>query len=74
MRYPMKMLWAGYAAASLAASNDSPNALARTTFEGTWEYVKGTGQYATAKGKETYQGQFLAKDRYSVRWRGEYRR
>jgi hypothetical protein len=44
----------------------------QTDFQGSWEYVKGTGAYATIRGKGTYDGHFLAKDRYLVNWRGSY--
>ena len=44
----------------------------QTDFQGSWEYVKGTGAYAAIRGKGTYDGHFLAKDRYLVNWRGSY--
>lgn len=43
-----------------------------TSFTGTWKYVHGSGQYAGVKGKGTYKGRFLAKDRYAVKWEGNY--
>jgi hypothetical protein len=44
----------------------------RTSFSGTWEYVQGTGEYAGIRGKGTYEGRFLAQDRYTVSWKGQY--
>lgn len=44
----------------------------QTDFQGSWEYVKGTGAYVAIRGKGTYDGHFLAKDRYLVNWRGSY--
>lgn len=44
----------------------------RKTFKGTWSYVRGTGRYAGIRGRGTYEGEFLAKDRYPVRWEGSY--
>jgi hypothetical protein len=58
--------WNGKVTTTMAGNQ--PN----TTFDGTWEYVHGAGQYANAKGKGTYKGQFLAKDRYAVTWKGNY--
>jgi|SRR3954447_8362900 hypothetical protein len=60
--------WHGRVKTTMAGNQ--PN----TTFDGTWEYVHGAGQYASAKGKGTYKGQFLAKDRYAVMWEGNYTR
>ena len=43
----------------------------RTSFKGTWSYVQGAGRYQNLKGNGTYEGEFLAEDRYVVRWKGE---
>jgi hypothetical protein len=58
--------WSGKVTTTMA--NNQPS----TSFKGNWEYVYGTGSYAGVKGKGTYKGQFLAKDRYAVEWEGEY--
>jgi hypothetical protein len=49
-----------------------PNQQPRTTFKGTWEYAKGTGAYQGIQGRGNYDGEFVAEDRYVVRWQGEY--
>lgn len=43
----------------------------RTTFRGTWTYVHGAGRYKNIEGKGTYDGEFVAENRYVVRWKGE---
>jgi hypothetical protein len=60
--------WAGKVTTTM--SNNQPS----TSFAGRWEYVYGSGQYAGIKGKGTYKGQFLAKNRYAVEWQGSYER
>jgi hypothetical protein len=50
-----------------------PDQQPRTSFGGTWEYTQGTGRYSGIQGSGTYEGEFLAEDRYLVRWQGEYR-
>jgi hypothetical protein len=45
----------------------------QTSFEGTWEYIQGTGRYSGIQGGGEYRGEFLAQDRYLVRWQGERR-
>lgn len=50
-----------------------PDQNPRTSFKGSWEYVQGTGRYTGIKGSGTYEGEFVAEDRYVVRWQGEYR-
>lgn len=60
--------WGGKVTTTM--SNNQPS----TSFAGTWEYVYGSGQYARVKGKGTYKGQFLAKDRYAVTWEGNYQK
>ncbi len=41
-------------------------------FEGTYVYVKGTGQFENIQGKGTYKGQFTSKTDYTADWDGEY--
>ncbi len=43
-----------------------------TTFNGTFEYIKGAGQFENIKGGGTYKGQFTSKTEYTVEWEGEY--
>lgn len=59
--------WNGKVTTTMSAEGQ-PN----TTFAGKWDYVHGAGRYARVKGNGTYQGQFLAKDRYAVSWEGNY--
>jgi hypothetical protein len=56
--------WQGQVTTTM--TGDQPD----TRFKGTWEYVRGSGAYTGLKGKGTYEGQFLAEDRYAVRWKG----
>jgi len=48
-----------------------PNEQPQTSFKGTWEYTQGTGRYSEIQGSGVYEGEFLAQDRYLVRWQGE---
>jgi hypothetical protein len=48
-----------------------PNEQPQTSFKGTWEYTQGTGRYSEIQGGGVYEGEFLAEDRYLVRWQGE---
>ena len=50
-----------------------PNQQPQTSFRGTWEYTQGTGRYSGIQGSGAYEGEFLAQDRYLVRWQGEWR-
>ena len=43
-----------------------------TAFEGTYVYIKGTGQFENIQGKGTYKGQFTSKTEYTTDWEGEY--
>ncbi len=61
--------WHGQVTSTMGPDNQP-----RTSFKGTWEYTGGTGEYSGIKGSGTYEGQFLAKDRYAVRWQGEYQK
>jgi len=42
----------------------------KTTFEGKWVMVNGTGALAGIKGEGTYAGYFTAEDRFHVDWKG----
>jgi hypothetical protein len=52
---------------TVLGSNQQP----QTLFNGTWEYTQGTGRYSGIQGSGVYEGEFLAQDRYLVRWQGE---
>jgi hypothetical protein len=41
-----------------------------TSFKGQWEYVGGTGKYASIKGKGDYNGYFTSATEYTVDWKG----
>jgi hypothetical protein len=43
-----------------------------TTMEGTFSYIKGTGQFVNIKGNGTYKGKLTSKTSYTVEWQGEY--
>lgn len=42
------------------------------SFEGTYAYMDGTGQYAHIQGGGTYSGKYLSKTINSTDWEGEY--
>ena len=42
------------------------------SFEGTYSYIKGTGQYENIQGRGTYKGAFTSKTQYVAEWEGEY--
>jgi len=42
------------------------------TFEGTYAYMDGTGQYAHVQGGGTYSGKYLSKTIVTSDWEGEY--
>jgi hypothetical protein len=50
----------------------SPQGSPRTTFAGTWSYVKGTGQHEGIQGRGTYKGGFTSPTEFTVDWQGEY--
>lgn len=58
--------WSGKVTTTLA-DDKTP----RTTFEGTWTKISGTGQYEGISGSGKYKGRFTAKDQYVVDWQGE---
>lgn len=43
-----------------------------TTFEGTYDWTGGTGQYENIMGKGTYEGSFTSDKEYTVNWQGKY--
>ena len=50
----------------------SPQGEATTTFEGTFTFTKGAGQYQNIRGSGTYKGKYVSKTIYSIEWEGEY--
>ncbi|UCE66127.1 MAG: hypothetical protein JSU85_14960 [Candidatus Zixiibacteriota bacterium] len=44
----------------------------KTTFSGTFEYIKGAGQFKNIKGAGTYEGHFTSSTEYIVGWKAEY--
>lgn len=50
----------------------TPQGSPRTTFAGTWTYVKGTGQHEGIQGRGTYKGGFTSPTEFTVDWQGEY--
>ena len=42
------------------------------TFEGTFSYIKGTGQLENIQGSGTYKGKFTSETTYEWEWEGEY--
>jgi hypothetical protein len=42
------------------------------SFEGTFRWTGGTGEYAKIMGSGTYKGHFTSKTTYTVDWTGEY--
>lgn len=42
-----------------------------TSFEGSWNKVRGTGRYAGVSGEGTYRGRMTGKNTYEVEWKGE---
>jgi hypothetical protein len=49
----------------------SPEKTPITTFEGTWNKIKGTGRYQAVTGSGTYKGRFTSKHEYTVDWNGQ---
>ncbi len=60
-------LWKGEVTTVMAADGTP-----QTSFNGTWDYVAGTGKYDGIKGKGEYHGHFTSKTSYAVDWSGEY--
>jgi hypothetical protein len=50
----------------------SPEGSPITTFEGTFAWMKGIGQFANIQGSGTYKGKFVSQTTYTVEWEGEY--
>ena len=59
--------WEGKVATTL-----STEGVPITTFEGTFSWIKGTGQLANIQGSGTYKGKYISKTIYTVEWEGEY--
>ena len=58
--------WNGKVSTTLA-----PDKSPRTSFEGSWTKVKGTGRYSEITGKGTYHGHFISQTEYVCDWSGE---
>ena len=50
----------------------SPEGTPIMTFEGTWSYIKGTGQFENIRGSGTYKGEFISTTIWVDEWEGEY--
>ncbi len=59
--------WEGRVTTTLSAE-DTPI----IAFEGTFSWIKGTGQFENIQGNGTYSGQFTSKTTYTCDWAGEY--
>ena len=42
------------------------------TFEGTWSWTKGTGQFENIQGSGTYKGKYISRTIWTAEWEGEY--
>ena len=49
-------------------SDDTPY----TTFEGTFNYINGTGEFQNIQGGGKYAGKYISANSYVVEWEGEY--
>lgn len=58
--------WSGKVTTTL-----SPQKTPITTFEGTWNKVRGTGRYQGVTGRGAYKGRFTSKTEYVVDWNGQ---
>ncbi len=43
-----------------------------TSYEGTFTFTKGTGQFKDIQGKGTYKGKFISEAEFVSEWEGEY--
>jgi hypothetical protein len=43
-----------------------------TTFEGTFTFIKGAGQYQNIRGSGTYKGKYISRTIYTIEWEGDY--
>lgn len=50
----------------------SPEGTPVTTFEGSFSFITGTGQFKNIQGSGTYKGGFISRTIYTVEWEGEY--
>jgi hypothetical protein len=48
-----------------------PDQKPRTSFQGTWSKVSGTGKYAGVSGAGSYKGRMLSQNEYTVEYVGE---
>lgn len=58
--------WSGKVTTTL-----SPDKTPITTFQGTWNKVKGTGRYQGITGSGNYKGHFTSQTEYTVDWNGQ---
>jgi hypothetical protein len=59
--------WQGKATTTLSAEGTP-----MITFEGTFSFIKGTGQFENIEGNGTYKGKFISETSYMAEWQGEY--
>jgi hypothetical protein len=59
--------WSGMVTTTMSAEG-AP----MTSFEGTYKYVSGTGEFENMQGEGTYKGSFTGTDSYTVDWKGTY--
>ncbi len=50
----------------------SPNGKPMITFEGTWSWTKGTGQFENIQGSGTYKGKYISRTIWTAEWEGDY--
>ncbi len=50
----------------------SSNGRPMTTFEGTWSWTKGTGQFENIQGSGTYKGKYISRTIWTAEWEGDY--
>lgn len=50
----------------------SPKGIPLVSFEGTWVFTGGTGEWANIQGKGTYKGKFIGPGIYTYDMEGEY--
>ena len=55
----------------ITAIKAGPGQQPQISFQGTWEYIHGTGRCHGIQGGGTYEGEFLDEERYVTRWEGE---
>ena len=50
----------------------SPEGTPIMTFEGTFSYIKGTGQFENIQGGGIYKGRYISRTIWVAKWEGEY--